>query len=261
MSWNGTLISIDDLHKTYVTREGTAVEALRGVSFDIAEGEFVSVVGPSGCGKSTLLRVLGGLIEESSGSVLFRGEPVIYHKKDIGMVFQNAVLLPWRTVLQNIMLPIEVRHLGWADYHKKALELLKMAGLEGFVNKYPNELSGGMQQRVSIVRALVYNPSILLMDEPFGALDAMTREYMNLELLRIWRESGKTILFITHSIPEAVFLSDRVLVMSARPGRIVKEAWIKLLRPRELEIMATKEFGDYLKEIRSFFDVRGILGD
>ncbi len=258
---NGTLISVDRLDKTYISRERTEVEALADVGFHIAPGEFVSLVGPSGCGKSTLLRILGGLIPPTSGSVLFRGEPVVHHKKDIGIVFQNAVLLPWRTVLQNIMLPVIVRHLDRAVHHRKAFELLAMTGLEGFVNKYPNELSGGMQQRVSIARALVYDPSILLMDEPFGALDAMTREHMNVELLRIWRESRKTVFFITHSIPEAVFLSDRVLAMSPRPGRIVREVRIGLPRPRELEMMVTKEFGDHLRDIRSFFDVRGRFGD
>ncbi len=258
---NGSLISVDRLHKTYVSREGTEVEALAGVSLHISPGEFVSVVGPSGCGKSTLLRILGGLIPPTAGAVLFRGEPVVHHKRDIGIVFQNSVLLPWRTVLQNILLPVDVRRLDRVAHRRVALELLAMTGLEGFVNKYPNELSGGMQQRVSIARALVYNPSILLMDEPFGALDAMTREHMNVELLRIWRESRKTVFFITHSIPEAVFLSDRVLAMSPRPGRIVEETRIDLPRPRALEMMVTKAFGDHLQGIRSFFDVRGRFGD
>src|SRR5205823_6400128 len=214
------LISVSDLEKTYVTRGRAKVHALAGISLDIDAGEFVTIVGQSGCGKTTFLKILAGLIPSSAGAVALRGQPVDGPSRDIGIVFQDPVLLPWRTVLHNVLLPAEVLRLDRHASRERALALLRLVALDGFEDKYPHELSGGMCQRVAIARALVHDPSLLLMDEPFGALDAMTREFMNVELLRIWRESGKTIVFITHSIPEAVFLADRVVVMSARPGRI-----------------------------------------
>src|SRR5713226_7399917 len=210
-----SLIRVSNLEKTYRTRNGE-VHALASISFEIAEGEFVAVVGPSGCGKTTLLKMLTGLLSSSGGTVLLRGTPVDRPRKDIGIVFQSPVLLPWRNVLQNIMLPVEVQHLDLQTHREKADALIKMTGLEGFADRYPYELSGGMQQRVSIARALIHDPALLLMDEPFGALDAMTREHMNVELQSIWQESGKTVIFVTHSIPEAIFLADRVLVLTPR---------------------------------------------
>ena len=256
---NAPLIVVEDLEKTYRTKGRSLVRALAGISLEIADGEFVTIVGQSGCGKTTLLKILAGLLPRSAGQVSLRGKPVDAPSRDIGIVFQDPVLLPWRTVLDNVMLPVQVLGLDRATSRARALELLALIGLEGFEDKYPHELSGGMRQRVAIARALVHGPSLLLMDEPFGALDAMTREYMNVELLRIWQESGKTIVFITHSIPEAVFLADRVVVMSARPGRVTEIVTVGLPRPRELDLMASDEFGVYTRRIRHLFDARGWL--
>ena len=195
------MIVVSSLEKTYATRGRTQVHALAGISVEIGAGEFITIVGQSGCGKTTLLKILAGLLQRSAGSVTLRGQPVDEPSRDIGIVFQDPVLLPWRTVFDNVMLPVEVLRLDRKTSANRAMDLLGLVGLTGFEDKYPHELSGGMRQRVAIARALVHDPSLLLMDEPFGALDAMTREFMNLELLRIWKESGKTIVFITHSIP------------------------------------------------------------
>ena len=251
------LIAVSRLEKTYLTRAGSRIRALADVTLDVAAGEFVTIVGPSGCGKTTLLRVLGGLLSASSGSVELLGRRITGPSRNVGMVFQDPVLLPWRTVLENVMLPVAVLRLDRRTHHRRALDLLGLVGLTGFEDKYPHELSGGMRQRVALARALVHDPSLLLMDEPFGALDAMTRELMNLELLRIWGEAGKTVVFITHSIPEAVFLADRVVVMSARPGRIVETVSVDLPRPRDLDLMASDDFGVYTRKIRHLFDARG----
>jgi len=253
------LIVVSSLEKTYATRGRTQVHALAGISLEIGAGEFITIVGQSGCGKTTLLKILAGLLQRSAGSVTLRGRPVDEPSRDIGIVFQDPVLLPWRTVFDNVMLPVEVLGLEGKASANRARELLGLVGLAGFEDKYPHELSGGMRQRVAIARALVHDPSLLLMDEPFGALDAMTREFMNLELLRIWKESGKTIVFITHSIPEAAFLADRVIVMSARPGRNKEIVEVKLPRPRDLDMMASDEFGVYTRRIRHLFDAKGWL--
>lgn len=252
------LARLSRLGKEYKTLSGDTVVALAGIDLTLADGEFVTVVGTSGCGKTTLLKILAGLIRPSSGEVLLRGKPVEGPQRDMGIVFQSPVLLPWRTVLQNVLLPIEV--LGWESgkYAGRATELLEMAGLADFRNKYPSELSGGMQQRASIVRALVYDPSLLLMDEPFSALDAMTREQMNLDLERIWEQSRKTILFITHNIQEAAFLGDRVVVMSPRPGRIVDVVPVPLSRPRRLEQLVSDELGKVVGRIRSLLGPAGV---
>ena len=217
----------------------------------------MSVVGPSGCGKSTLLRILAGLLDYSEGSVTLDGAPVRGTRRDIGVVFQNPILLPWRTILDNVLLPAEVLGLDMSAARIRARELLAMVRLEGFEGRLPSQFSGGMQQRASIARALLHDPKILLMDEPFGALDAMTREQMNLELQRIWTESGKTIVLITHSIPEAVFLGDVVFVMTARPGKLRRVVPIDLPRPRTMELTATPEFGGKAQEIRAFFNHAG----
>lgn len=251
------LIEVTNLEKTYATRGRATVQALAGISLEIAAGEFVTIVGQSGCGKTTLLKILAGLLARSTGAVMLRGQPVDGPSRDIGIVFQDPVLLPWRTVVDNVMLPVQVLGLDRRASGARALSLLTLVGLAGFEDKYPHELSGGMRQRVALARALVHDPSLLLMDEPFGALDAMTREYMNLELLRIWAESGKTIVFITHSIPEAVFLADRVVVMSARPGRIQEIVPIALPRPRDLDMMASDDFGVYSRKIRHLFNAKG----
>ena len=232
----------------YQTASGP-VEALRDISLDVERGEFVSLVGPSGCGKSTLLRIIAGLRPATAGAVRVDGMQVMRPISNVGMVFQAPVLLKWRTVLDNVLLPAELAGRSPAGYRQRALDLLRLVGLGDFAGKRPHELSGGMQQRASICRALLLDPPLLLMDEPFGALDAMTRDDMNLELLRIWGEGRapggqrKTILFVTHSIPEAVILSDRVVVMSQRPGTIAAVEAIDLPRPRTVETRASEDFG------------------
>jgi len=252
------LIELVDVAKTYRTRDGE-VESLRPLTFDIADGEFLAVVGPSGCGKSTLLKMVAGLLPSSNGRILLNGKEVNGPPDDVGIVFQSPVLLAWRTVLANVMLQIEMRHLPRDQYLPKAHALLRMAGLQEFERKLPWQLSGGMQQRASICRALVHDPAVLLMDEPFGALDAMTRERMNLELQRIWYETRKTVLFITHSIPEAVFLADRVLVMTERPGAIAAIYDVPLTRPRSLAMMGDPAFTTLTQTIRKHFYSQGTL--
>lgn len=253
------LIEIRGLNKVFFTRGGDEVQALSGINLSIPEGEFISVVGPSGCGKTTLLRVLAGLIPRSDGSVNLAGHLVTAPSREVGIVFQSPILLPWRTVLQNVMLPVQILKLNPKTYAPRARKLLDMVGLSDFADKLPMELSGGMQQRAAIARALVHDPRILLMDEPFGALDALTREHMNIELQRIWAESGKTIMLITHSIPEAVFLADRVVVMTPRPGRIDRVIDVGIERPRTMDSMATQRFGEVAHEIREIFDQRGYI--
>ena len=231
--------------------------ALENVDLTVRQGEFISLVGPSGCGKTTLLKMLSGLLPVTAGEIELDGRPVDGPRFDVGMVFQAPTLLPWRNIRGNVMLPVEVRKLDRKVYGERADELLDMVGLKGFEDRYPSELSGGMQQRAGICRALVHNPGVLLMDEPFGALDAMTREFMNIELLRIWRESGKTVVLVTHSIPEAVFLSDRVVVMSPRPGRIVDVVDVDMPRPRELGMMQSDAAGALVTRIRGHFNAQG----
>ena len=248
------IIQVVGLEKVYRSlRDEETIHALGEIDFEIVDGEFITVVGPSGCGKTTLLRILAGLIPSTSGRMTIRGREVAGPRRDTGVVFQHSVLLPWRTVYENCMLPVEVQGLDTRVYGERTRQLLAMVGLQGFEHKYPHELSGGMQQRASIVRALVYDPASLLMDEPFGALDAMTREYMSLELQRIWIQSRKTVLFITHSIPEAVFLADRVFVMSPRPGRIVEIVPVSFERPRSLQLMADAGFAELTGQIRRWF--------
>jgi len=243
-------ISVQQVSKIYRSGD-TTVHALEQVSFDIEEGSFVSLVGPSGCGKSTLLKIGSGLLPPTSGSVTIGGRPVTGPVDNVGMVFQSPVLLKWRTVMDNIMLPVEFARLERSQYHSTALSLIRLVGLEGFEEMHPYELSGGMQQRVSLCRALITDPPILLMDEPFGALDAMTRDELDVELLKIWEQKRKTVIFVTHNIQEAVFLSDQVIVMSARPGRIVRQLRIDLGRPRGIEMMSSARCGEYALEIRN----------
>jgi NitT/TauT family transport system ATP-binding protein len=251
------LIRACGLSKTYPTASSGDVTALKSLDFEIFDGEFVSVVGQSGCGKSTLLKLLAGLLPASAGTVELNGRPLCGPSPEAAVVFQSPVLLPWRTVLDNVLLPIEFRGLARSRYRASALELLEMVGLRDFAQRYPFELSGGMQQRAALVRALVQDPRLLLMDEPFGALDAMTRELMNIELLRIWSQSRKTVLFITHSIAEAIFLSDRVIAMTPRPGSIADIITIDLPRPRDLSIINTDRFGHYVAYLRPLLDARG----
>jgi NitT/TauT family transport system ATP-binding protein len=252
------LIVARGLSKTYAAGGGTIV-ALKELDFEIYDGEFVSVVGQSGCGKSTLLKVLAGLLPFSSGTVELNSVALRGPSKEAAVVFQSPVLLPWRTVLENVLLPIEFRGMPRSKYRESALNLLSIAGLREFADRYPYELSGGMQQRAAIVRALVQDPKLLLMDEPFGALDAMTREQMNLELMRIWSRSRTTVFFITHSIAEAIFLSDRVIAMTSRPGRIADVIDIDLPRPRNLSVINTDRFGRYATHLRALLDARGGL--
>ncbi|MGE0723876.1 MAG: ABC transporter ATP-binding protein [Alphaproteobacteria bacterium] len=244
------MIEIAGVAKTFEALDGTRVPAIAAASLSIAGGEFVAIVGPSGCGKSTLLRLVAGLMRPSRGTVSIDGRPVDGPREDVGMVFQAPTLLPWANVLANVLFPFKL--LGGLDAgaEGRARALLELAGLAGFERKMPRELSGGMQQRVAICRALVYDPRVLLMDEPFGALDALTREEMSLELLRIWTERPKTILFVTHSVPEAVLLADRVVVMSARPGRIADVVEVPLPRPRSFDQESTAEFQACAQRIR-----------
>jgi NitT/TauT family transport system ATP-binding protein len=243
-------VQVAGLWKTFDTQRGEQVNALQDIHLSIRAGEFVAVVGASGCGKSTLMRIVCGLIAPTRGRVAVDGEAVTQPRDDVGVVFQNAVLLPWMTVKDNVLMPSDLRARRKAEHEHRAQELLQMTGLTGFESKYPFELSGGMRQRVSICRALMCQPSFLALDEPFGALDAMTREQMNLELMRIWAETGATVLFITHSVPEAVLLSDRVVVMTPRPGRIADVIPIELPRPRSLKDYGSELFNGYTSRIR-----------
>jgi NitT/TauT family transport system ATP-binding protein len=249
----GAMIEASGVKKTFHAAKGRPVEALTDISLSINDGEFLSIVGPSGCGKSTFLSLVAGLLPGSAGTIKVAGKTVLQPSIDVGIVFQNALLLDWRTVLENIMVPIEVMGLPRQEYRRRALDLLEMSGLLTFANNYPWQLSGGMQRRVAICRALVFNPPILLLDEPFGALDAMTRDYMNIELMRIWQQNKKTVVLITHSIQEAVLLSDRVAVMSPAPGRILEIIGIDIPRPRTLEVIGTPRFGEIANRIRKFF--------
>ena len=242
------LIDLDKVGMTYEAASGP-VEALADISLKVGQGEFVSLVGPSGCGKSTLLRIVAGLRPATRGTVQVNGRKVERPIPDIGMVFQAPILLKWRSILDNVLLPAELAGKDPRAFHKRAQELIEMTGLGGFAEKLPRELSGGMQQRAAIARALVHDPKLLLMDEPFGALDALTRDRMNLELLRIWRKSGKTIVFITHDIAEAVFLGTRTIVLTAGPARMADNIEIDLPAPRTLDMRTQEAFGTYTRRI------------
>ncbi len=242
------ILAAENLTKTYQTLQGQ-VEALAGISLQVERGEFVCIIGPSGCGKTTLLRILGGLLAPTSGRVYLKGQALTAPRREIGFVFQKANLMPWRTVLQNVTLPLEVQGQA-AVKGALAAEMLALVGLTGFEGAYPHELSGGMQQRVALARALVHRPTILLLDEPFGSLDALTRENMNLELLRLWQAQRQSVVMVTHSIQEAIVLADRVLVMSPRPGRLAREVAIDLPRPRTLNILYDQVFGTLSQRIR-----------
>jgi len=241
-----TTVNIRDVSKTF----GADVLAVDRVSCDIQANSFVSIVGPSGCGKSTLLRIIAGLVSATGGQVSVGGRPVDGPISDASMVFQGPVLLQWRTVLENILFGAEIGGRNARDYRARALELIELAGLKGFENSYPHQLSGGMQQRTSICRALLLNPSLILMDEPFGALDVMTRERLGFELQGIWSASKNTVIFVTHSITEAVLLSDSIIVMTARPGRIQDVIEVDLPRPRTLETLRTPRFLELSARVR-----------
>ncbi|GAD34610.1 MULTISPECIES: ABC transporter ATP-binding protein [unclassified Microbacterium] len=249
-----SLIEISDLSKTYQTRTGD-VTALSHVDLGIAEGEFVSVLGPSGCGKTTLLRILAGLEGHTAGTATIADVPIGAPRGEAGMVFQKATLLPWLNILDNVLLPLSLRRRVTGADRAHARTLLTMVGLEDFTTKHPHELSGGMQQRAAICRALVHDPAVLLMDEPFGALDAMTRDALNVEVNRIWRETGTTAVLITHSISEAVFLAERVVVMTPRPGRIAEIIDIPFGKTRTPELLGDPEFAALTAHIRRHFEV------
>jgi NitT/TauT family transport system ATP-binding protein len=244
------VIELRHVEQIFRPLDGDEVVAVRDVSLTVERDEFVALVGPSGCGKSTLLRLIAGLLRPTGGAVLIDGTPVREPRQDTGIVFQNPTLLPWATVTDNVLFPLKLMHQVRPGSVAAVHGLLKLVGLAGFEHRYPRELSGGMQQRAAICRALIHDPDILLMDEPFGALDALTREEMSLELLRIWTAQPKTILFVTHSIPEAVLLADRVVVMSPRPGRIVEEIAIPLPRPRTFDVEGQREFQECAQHIR-----------
>jgi NitT/TauT family transport system ATP-binding protein len=252
------LIRFDRVSKFY--GEGDRrVHVVDDVSFTARRGEFISILGPSGCGKSTMMMLTSGLVPVSSGTITVAGTRVVEPYTDLGIVFQQDLLMDWRRVQGNILVQPEFRGLRVKDYEQRARDLLNLVGLAGCESKYPFELSGGMRQRVAICRALVHNPSLLLMDEPFGALDALTRDQMNLDLQRIWYENKKTVLFVTHSIAEAVFLGDRVFVMAPAPTKIRESIEIDLPRPRTLEIRESPEFSGYIHRITRLFSAMGIL--
>ena len=251
---DAVVLSAQDVSKEYRSGSGS-VTALSGVDLDVREGEFLSLLGPSGCGKSTALNIMGGLLQPTTGSVRLDGQVMAGPARDIGMMFQKAVMFPWRTTLENVLLPVEV--FGWSkkQYVGKARELLGMVGIEEFADSYPWQLSGGMQQRAALCRVLVHDPKVLLLDEPFGALDEFTRETMNMELLRLQALTRKTAVLVTHNISEAVFMSDRIAVMTARPGRLVGVLDIPFERPRTPELMRSPEFADKVFEARSMLDL------
>lgn len=254
---NKTEIKIENLSMKYPNKNGgEPVTALQNVNLDIKQGEFISLLGPSGCGKTTLLRIIADLLQPTEGKITVRGETPrdIRLKKKYGVVFQNPVLYDWRTIRRNICMPMELMGMKKAERTKQVTKMLDLVGLQDFGKRYPYELSGGMQQRVGIARALAIDPEILLMDEPFSALDEFTREKLHVDLLEIWRKTNKTVIFVTHNISEAVFLSDRVVVLSPHPGRVSTVIDINLPRPRDMESKQTTEFYDYITKIRNSFE-------
>ena len=244
------LLTVENLQMTFPNGNG-GLDALAGISFEVCPQEFICLLGPSGCGKTTLLRLLAGLLQPTGGRILYNGKRVSAPPKGVGFVFQDSNLMPWRTVLENVMLPLELRHLGRAAALEQSQKMIELVGLVGFEDSLPRDLSGGMAQRVAIARALVHDPDVLLLDEPFGALDALTRERMRSELLRIWNVECKTAVMVTHSINEAIFLADRVLVLSPRPAELRLNLEINFPRPRSAEIIHTPEFGSLARQIRA----------
>ncbi|HTJ25330.1 MAG TPA: ABC transporter ATP-binding protein [Candidatus Limnocylindria bacterium] len=251
-------ISVVDVCKSYV-REGRERPAVDHASLEIAPGTFCSLVGPSGCGKSTLLMMIAGLYTPTSGTIRVDDAPVSGPVPGVGMVFQKDVLLEWRTVIDNVLLPIEVKHLPLKAYREKALALLDLVNLRGYADSYPEQLSGGMRQRVAICRALIHDPALLLMDEPFGALDALTREKLNLDLIALTAQRGQTVVFVTHSIDEAVLMSDQIVVMTTSPGRVFRTLPVSFDGPRTMETRAEPRFLHYVTEIREAFHALGII--
>ena len=254
MTSSQPLIDIRGVRKQFRSRSGTLLDALADTSLAVEANQFICIVGPSGCGKSTLLRMMAGLETITSGVITIDGAAVTGARRDIGLVFQSPVMLPWRTILKNVLVPAEVLKMSMAAARQRAHELLKLVGLDGFADRYPDELSGGMRQRAAIARALMHDPNILLMDEPFGALDALTREAMNLELLRIWQASRKTVVLVTHSIEEALLLSDKVAVFSPRPGFIREVIDVPIARPRSAATRTDPVFIQLADRLRGYFE-------
>jgi NitT/TauT family transport system ATP-binding protein len=252
-------IEVEGLTHTFLPRGKSPTRALERIDLTIPQGEFVAIVGPSGCGKSTFLRIVAGLLPHSAGEVRLNGRPVSGPQTDLGIVFQSPVLLDWRNVIDNVLVQLELRDIDPEPYRARANELLDKVGLLEFSDRLPRELSGGMRQRTAIVRGLIHDPPLLMMDEPFGALDALTREQMRIDLEQIWMQTKKTVLFITHSIDEAVLLADRVLVMSPRPGQIERDIRITMPRPRGIEARKLPEFIKATEEITEIFLKRGVL--
>ena len=251
-------VAVRNVSKHFESKRGN-VHAVEDVSLTIGMGEFVSILGPSGCGKSTMLNMIAGLTAPTQGTIEVLGKSVTGPVHELGIVFQQHLLLPWRTILHNVLLQIEVRRLNRASYKERAERLLDRVGLGGFFDRFPDELSGGMDQRAAIVRALIHDPDLLLMDEPFGALDAITRDQMALDFHHLSRQEGKTVLFVTHSISEAVFLSNRVVVMSTRPGRVEEIISIELPRERHFELREEPQFAHYTRHVRRLFERMGVL--
>jgi NitT/TauT family transport system ATP-binding protein len=249
------LIDVRDVRKQFRSRSGAILEALSDTSLAVQAKQFLCIVGPSGCGKSTLLRMIAGLETVSGGTIAIDSVPIRGPRRDIGLVFQSPVLLPWRTILKNVLVPAEVLKLDATSSRQRARDLLKLVGLDGFADRYPDELSGGMKQRAAIARALMHDPDILLMDEPFGALDALTREAMNLELLRIWQASTKTVVLVTHSIEEALLLSDRIAVFAPRPGFVRELIDVPIARPRSAATRSDPVFIRLAEKLRGYFEV------
>lgn len=256
----GKTVEVSGVTHVFDAQQGE-ITALEGVSFDIRSGEFVSLIGPSGCGKSTLLMLIGGLLMPTRGTISIEGARVVRPETNLGIVFQNSVLLAWRSALNNVLLQLEMRGIAASKHRERALAMLASVGLEGFADRLPHELSGGMQQRVSICRALIHDPPLLLMDEPFGALDAITRDQMALDFQQMWADGKKTVILVTHSISEAVFLSDRIIVLTPRPGRIDSVVDVDLPRPRHLSLREEPQFAEYLRFLRERFLVHGVLRD
>ena len=252
-------IQVEQLSKTFPARDGTPTVAVEKVDMNVGSSEFVSLLGPSGCGKSTMLSIIAGLLQPSSGSVRIEGRAITSPYTNIGIVFQNDLLLDWRTVLGNVLVQFEMRGQDPRPHTERARSLIASVGLAGFESKYPWELSGGMRQRVAICRALIHDPPLLLMDEPFGALDALTREQLQVDLQRIWQASRKTVVFVTHSIGEAVFLSDRVVVMTPRPGKVRQVLRIDLPRPRSLDVRDSEAFALNVRHVNHLFQEMGVI--
>lgn len=250
---NSKILNIENLNKIFVTDKKQSVQALKDISLDVNNNDFVCILGPSGCGKSTLLRIIAGLENTYNGVVTYKNKPLLSSNQEVGMVFQEYSLLPWRTVISNVVLGLEFQGVRKKERIQTGMKYLRMVGLDKYAQSYPYELSGGMQQRVAIARSLANDPDMLLMDEPFGALDAHTRIILQKELLKIWNKNRKTVLFVTHSVDESIYLADRIIVMSSGPGQILEEISVEMERPRE---RSNPEYGRLTTKILEMLDIQ-----